>query len=570
MRPLHPSAVPATMIERATERREAGDWQGACAAAGVLLGFELRSVERQLGPEAVDKAEDDLRHLVPDLLRWHIPRDHAGLPRTDAFYPLTLLPDDHAVFAQAEARTQRIQLCFGRMIEQPGRRDDTFVLLRDRWDSRCTAEKLTRSGGVTRLPFFAATGERLPEDALGDDSPEGRVERALRARTQAAAWAIAGYDLRVLLFDRRFGRERVDPAAFAIDPRRRNHARGVAVEHSLAPLRPVQATLADAARRTLEYVAELRYSAPHRNPRVIPPPPHPMTEVDDHRGLVRLDVRGRTVVLDGTRARLLTRAPYHEADGSRFDAELDEFGTLLERIPVVPPALVRRPEEFDALLNGPVHLHPLAHRALFPEAPAAVPPEPTRLPTAIRVRCDHATHEVVMRDGATVIPHTPVEIDRELALAALGGELQGCVAAREGWRDPEHRPPRRVLRLQVELMHVIQHGDTAAVLDALERGLDPHVRFRAHGETLLHLLPLLPGGEPLLPRLLAAGLDPNARDSRGRTPLHEAVALGSTALVRRLLKAGADPTARANPGGYTDMAGFTGRPDLDFLRAMIR
>ncbi|MEU7865352.1 hypothetical protein [Dactylosporangium sp. NPDC049140] len=570
MRTLHPSAVPATMIEKATERRLAGDWPGACAAAGVVVHVDLATMRRHFGTEVAGALEADLRHLVPDLLRWHFPRDRNGFPRTDAFYPLALLPDDHGLFARARPGEHRIDLRIDRLVEQPGRRDDTFVLLRDRWDSRCTAEILARSGGVTRLPFFTAAGAR---HATEDGSPEGRVESALgldeRGR-HAAAWAVAGYDLQVLLFDRRFGRDRLDPAAFAIDPAERNRARGAAVERSLAWPRPVHATLREAARRTLAYVRELRAAAPWPRPGVVGPSPHPMTEVNDHLGLVRIDVRGRTIVLDGARARLLTRGPYHETDASRRDAELDEFGTTIERIPVVPPVLVRRPEELDALLRGPARLHPLVHRALFPEAPAAVPPEPARLRTTLRVQCDHATHEITMRAGEIVVPHTSAEIDRELALSALGGALQGCVAAREGWRAADIRPPRPVRHLQVELLHVIRHGDTAAVLDALARGLDPHVRLPAHGETLLHRLPLLPGGEGLLPALLTAGLDPNARDRRARTPLHEAVARGSEHLVRALLKAGADPKARSHPSGYVNMAGFTGRKDLAFLRPLLQ
>ena len=49
-----PVRCPPTMVDAAAERRSAGDWHGACAAADV---------EIRLNPE-----------LAPDLLRWHIPR----------------------------------------------------------------------------------------------------------------------------------------------------------------------------------------------------------------------------------------------------------------------------------------------------------------------------------------------------------------------------------------------------------------------------------------------------------------------------------------------------------------
>ncbi|MYX01708.1 MULTISPECIES: hypothetical protein [unclassified Streptomyces] len=67
-------AVPPSMIETATARREAGDWAGACAAAGVDVDLQLRSVARSHGRALAARIRADLRHLAPDLLRWHMPR----------------------------------------------------------------------------------------------------------------------------------------------------------------------------------------------------------------------------------------------------------------------------------------------------------------------------------------------------------------------------------------------------------------------------------------------------------------------------------------------------------------
>ncbi|QYC37800.1 hypothetical protein Nocox_00820 [Nonomuraea coxensis DSM 45129] len=67
-------AVPPTMIERATARRAVGDWAGACAAARVDVDLDLRSVARAHGHEVAARVRDDLRHLAPELLRWHLPR----------------------------------------------------------------------------------------------------------------------------------------------------------------------------------------------------------------------------------------------------------------------------------------------------------------------------------------------------------------------------------------------------------------------------------------------------------------------------------------------------------------
>ncbi|MFE6620746.1 hypothetical protein [Streptomyces sp. NPDC057740] len=67
-------AVPVPMIETATARRLAGDWAGACAAAAVDVDLNLRAVARDHGRDLAARVRDDLRHLAPDLLRWHLPR----------------------------------------------------------------------------------------------------------------------------------------------------------------------------------------------------------------------------------------------------------------------------------------------------------------------------------------------------------------------------------------------------------------------------------------------------------------------------------------------------------------
>ncbi|GCB51822.1 hypothetical protein [Streptomyces sp. NL15-2K] len=67
-------AVPPSMIETATSRRLAGDWAGACAAAGIDVDLSLRSLARTHGQALVAQLRADLRHLAPDLLRWHMPR----------------------------------------------------------------------------------------------------------------------------------------------------------------------------------------------------------------------------------------------------------------------------------------------------------------------------------------------------------------------------------------------------------------------------------------------------------------------------------------------------------------
>jgi hypothetical protein len=67
-------AVPPSMIETATARHCAGDWVGACAAAGFDVDVDLRSLAHTHGKELAARVRADLRHLAPDLLRWHMPR----------------------------------------------------------------------------------------------------------------------------------------------------------------------------------------------------------------------------------------------------------------------------------------------------------------------------------------------------------------------------------------------------------------------------------------------------------------------------------------------------------------
>ncbi|MEV0347769.1 hypothetical protein AB0H88_18535 [Nonomuraea sp. NPDC050680] len=67
-------AVPPRMIESATARRTTGDWAAACAAAHVDVDLNLRHIARLHGQELATHLRSDLRHLAPDLLRWHMPR----------------------------------------------------------------------------------------------------------------------------------------------------------------------------------------------------------------------------------------------------------------------------------------------------------------------------------------------------------------------------------------------------------------------------------------------------------------------------------------------------------------
>lgn len=173
-------AVPPSMIETATARRHAGDWAGACVAANVDVDFNLRTVARTYGPELAARVRADLRHLAPDLLRWHLPRIapdgllRPGLTLTFARYegagydgscPVHLVvrtppawADSGQRFALAlwdHSRPEPAELRHPR--PRPSRRF-RLDLHRHLWDARRTGELRGRSG-ADRPPALP------PEDA---------------------------------------------------------------------------------------------------------------------------------------------------------------------------------------------------------------------------------------------------------------------------------------------------------------------------------------------------------------------------------------------------------------------
>ncbi|MET8936276.1 hypothetical protein ABZ329_11400 [Streptomyces rubiginosohelvolus] len=165
-------AVPAPMIETATARREAGDWAGSCAAAGVDVDLQLRSVAGGHGRALTARIRADLRHLAPDLLRWHMPRiaPHGLLrpgltielarydpPERDGPGPLHLVVRTPPAWADAG---QRISLALwdGSHGEPAARRHPhphpnrrfRLDLHRHLWDARRADELRLRSGADER------------------------------------------------------------------------------------------------------------------------------------------------------------------------------------------------------------------------------------------------------------------------------------------------------------------------------------------------------------------------------------------------------------------------------------
>ncbi|MBW8485689.1 ankyrin repeat domain-containing protein [Actinomadura parmotrematis] len=472
-------AVPAWMIERATERRLAGDWRGACAAADVEVRVDLAA----LPPAAAAALEDDLAHFAPDLLRWHLPRVLEGRSTITTHNALKLREDEHGVLYVTTPvmvdGPQRLVLRHDRaMVEKaPGGRMELHHAdwsgLRYRWDVRAIDGV---RGGESRTPYFDAAGEPVPPPAA---PPSGGVELVewttllnergdLRGALEAVGLAVP------------------DPAGFDTSAPWGSHT-----AREIAPVTPIDFPLL--ARTGLGCV--------------------------DLGGGLYLKVRdGRAVAVDWND---LDGVPHLDSSAWRRSPDLD---------------LLR-----SGLLS-PEELHPLVRAGMFPargEADGPVGPRTDPVPPSpVRVRCQGGWHEVAFRDGALAVPHTAEEIRRERALGAFGGKVAGCFAVRTAVETGEGRLPKALRAQMRELYLRAQHGDTPAVLALLDAGVPPVLRD-GRRRTLLHHLHML-DHERLLPRLLDAGLDIDVEDGNGRTPLHMAVGdYGSEELVRALVERGA-------------------------------
>lgn len=203
-------AVPPSTIEAATERRLAGDWRGACAAAGFDTDIDLRALARRCGREVARQVLEDLRHLAPDLLRWHLPRVapdgllRPALTATLARYgpPDSGPPDGAGTAVHLVARTaptwadagQRIVLTLWdgsdtAQLSHPHPRPNRRFRLdlhRHLWDARRWAELGTRCGTVrsTGSAVFGADLAAVVPDGCAVDRWAGEIDVLLRADGQ--------------------------------------------------------------------------------------------------------------------------------------------------------------------------------------------------------------------------------------------------------------------------------------------------------------------------------------------------------------------------------------------------
>ncbi|APU38593.1 ankyrin repeat domain-containing protein [Streptomyces sp. TN58] len=501
-------AVPGWMIEQATAHRLAGDWRAACAAAAVDVAFELPELEARYGAGVAGAVAEDLRHLAPDLLRWHLPRLLGG--RT------TIAPDLRIVLATYDGpggpalsvttpvmteASQRLRLhCAPVVIERNkytgrGFVPEIWTAIRPFWDARHAEELGTRFAHPQDLAARTA-GLREAGDTVG-------------------AYGAAGItcDLTV--------------------PPAREYQRPADPETLLARL-PVDLTrIAPEVTRLVAAGAGDRYRLRAG---------WPYSAVLEHTGP------------DGLLVRVVPQAQ-------------------AASVPALPRYAWQRLPDLELVRTGrisPRELHPLVAAALFPDAgPVEGPPGPDTACRPVRVRCRGGWHEVRSRGGVLDVPHSAEEQQRERAMRAFGGAVSGCFAVQQIWTTGEGRLPRGLRAQRHELFLRAQHGDTPGVMALLDAGVDPRIRDGRH-RGLLHTLHLL-DHEELLPRLLAAGLDLEARDKAYRTPLLSAVHWGGSAdLVRALLAAGAriDVLDEMDLSVSQEIRRYK-RTDLGFLRDRV-
>ncbi|MFI1212320.1 hypothetical protein ACH4UV_32490 [Streptomyces sp. NPDC020802] len=412
-------AVPPSMIDTATARRRAGDWAGACAAANVDVDLDLRSLARTHGRNLAAQVRDDLRHLAPDLLRWHMPRiaPHGllrpgltiALTRYDSLErdgPGTTYLVVRTVPAWADAG-QRVSLALwaGSRADAGSRRHPhprpnrrfRLDLHRHLWDARRSDELRARSGadrppGEEHLLVNPEVLDRVPRDrgcATGRWSAEARILLGAEDRS-AGTFAVRVGSRQRLLLDLAADAEGSGPPGFTVE---------VASRHGMAADLPV---LPDAATWTLPDLELIRSGAVRADQL------HPLVA-----SALAPDRAPASAQPDGTRAS--TRAP--------------------NQSPAGPPRTPGSP--------GPPHL----------------------------VLCRGAQHRIGLVDGVlSPMDHGPVEIRREELLAELTGTPLPCLQA----IDTAHRRPDCLTGVRERL----QHGDVAGALAVVENLLGPDALLR--------------------------------------------------------------------------------------------
>jgi len=157
-----------------------------------------------------------------------------------------------------------------------------------------------------------------------------------------------------------------------------------------------------------------------------------------------------------------------------------------------------------------------------------------------------------------------------LALVVVCAGWLGC-AAQSPQRPGGEDPVREVMAAVgwTDLHLAAADGRTHDVEVLLARGLDPNAH-EGQGATPLHLACSRGSNDATVEALLARGADVRAIDAFGATPLHWAAIHQRVGAARLLLRSGADVNARAGQQAFTPLHAAAAEADLDFVELLIQ
>lgn len=165
------------------------DWRSRLEAGAVKLGLELDEALSKVARDDHESLREDLRHLDPSALAWHLPRDERGRVALREEIVLTAYAgmtrmrrgDGMALLARTPLRrgdAQVVTLAVEKV--RLSHRSERWDLERWRWDGRMTSTPLAERWGIAGLDLERLSLERrdLEIDRLSAIASPDDAERA--------------------------------------------------------------------------------------------------------------------------------------------------------------------------------------------------------------------------------------------------------------------------------------------------------------------------------------------------------------------------------------------------------